>query len=166
MNLNRTTSTLTDEWNIHSIFSLRSVTSALFLLMIMGCSTVKTNDLPPEKLQNQIASGRLIQKGDHVTVNTDKGQRYEIEVTQVSEDSIWGEEAFLSNEEVIDENAEITNQTFEMRPVEIPIVEIVSIEKRELTPVGAAGAAAGAVGLTYFVFVLLPALLVGAIAGF
>ena len=164
-NLNRTASVRANVLKPRSMGPARLIVSAWFLVMIVGCSTVKTEDLPPNDLQNQIASGELIQAGDRVTVNTDKGGRHELEVTRISDDSIWGEETVRQNEEAINENAEISNQTIETRPVEIPIVEIVSIEKRELTPVGAAGAAAGAVGLMYFVWVLLPVLLVGAMAG-
>lgn len=165
MNLKRTTSMLTNIRRPQSIGPTRSVASTWLLAMIVGCSTVKTSNLPPDKLQNQIASGGLIQKGDYITINTDEGRQYELEITEVSEDSIMGEETFRKNEEVINENADISNQTLETRIVEIPITEIVSIEKRELTPVGAAGAAAGTVGLMYFVWFLLPALLVGAMAG-
>ena len=165
MKLKRTPSMLTIVWKPQLIGPARSVISAWLLVMILGCSTVKTNDLPPDELQNQIASGDLIQQGDYVTINTEKGQRYEVKIIQISEHSIRGEETLRKNEGVINENAEVSNQTIETRPIEIPIVEIVSIEKRELTPVGAAGAAAGTVGLMYCVWILLPALLVGAMAG-
>jgi len=164
-NLIRTTGVRTNVLKPRSIGPARWVVSAWFLVMIVGCSTVKTEDLSPNDLQKKIASGELIQKGDRVTVNTDKGRRYELELTQISDESISGEETVRQNEEEINENAEISHQPIETRPVEIPIVEIVSIEKRELTPVGAAGAAAGAVGLMYLVWVLLPVLLVGAMAG-
>ena len=149
----------------HSIGAAGLIVSVGLLVLTMGCSTFRTSDLPPDELQNEIASGTLIQKGDHVAVTMDKGHRYELEITRVSEDRIWGEQAFQKYETVINEVADISNQTTVTRPVEIPIAEIVTIEKRELTPAGATGAAAAAVGLVYFVWVLVPALLVGAIVG-
>ena len=164
--LKRTTGMNTNGWKLPSTGTARLIIAACLLLMTVGCSTFQANDLPPDELQSEIASGNLIQRGDHLAITTDQGRRYELEITRISEDSVWGEEAFQKHETVINENADVSVQTIETRPVEIPIVEIVAIDKREATPVGAAGAAAGAVGLLYFIWVLAPALLVGAIVGF
>jgi hypothetical protein len=149
--------------------NLNFVMSMFPALIICGCSTVQTSDLPPAELQDQIATGQLIKPGDRVTVTTIQGMEYDLEITRVTENSIEGQENVPEHHQQIDENANISLQTVHGESVEIPVAEISAIETRELTPLGKGAAATGAVvavgGMMYFMYFLLPTLLVSAVAG-
>lgn len=143
--------------------------SIFLALVVGGCSSVQTIDLPPDELQDQITAGQLVKPGDHVTVTTNQGVTYELEISRVTEKSVEGQVEALENQQTIDGNAEISVQAVDKSLVVIPLSEIRTIETRELTPVGKAATATGAVvavgGIMYFVYVLLPTLLVTAIVG-
>jgi len=149
--------------------SLKILMSTFLALIVCGCSTVQTSDLPPDELQDQIAGGQLVKPGDHVTVTTKQGITYELEITRVTATSIEGQVDVPVSQPTIDENADISMQTVHRSPVEIPVTDISTIGTREMTPVGQAAAATGAVvavgGIMYFVYVLLPTLLVTAVVG-
>lgn len=152
-----------------SVSIVRAMTSLFLALVVCGCSTVQTSDLPPEELQDQIADRGLVKPGDHVSITTSQGMTYELEITQVTEQSVKGLEVAIEPQQTVDENADISVQTVRRNPVDIPVAEIRTIETRELTPMGKAASATGAVvavgGVMYFIYILLPALLVSAIVG-
>jgi hypothetical protein len=149
--------------------SLITLMSTFLAFINCGCSTVQTSDMPPGELQDQIATGQLVKPGDHVTVSTSQGITYELVISRVTEKSIEGQVDAPANQQTIDENADISMQTVHKSSVEIPVAEIRSIETRELTSVGGAAAATGAFvaagGIMYFMYVLLPTLVVSALVG-
>jgi len=144
---------------------LKTVIFSAVFMIICACSTVKTSSLPPGQLHHQIASGELIQKGDQVTISSFDGKKYDLKIIGVIDASVWGKENVMKEVEAIDDNAVVENQVFEKQIIKIPIVDIVSIESREATAIGYAGAVAVGVGLAYLLYFLLPALLVGAMVG-
>lgn len=143
--------------------------SILLALHICGCSSVQTHELPPDQLQEQIAEGQLVKPGDRVSVTTIEGMTYALEITRVTEQSIEGLEDRPEDQQTVDENGDVSMQTVHRIPVEIPLEKIRAIETRELTPAGKAASATGAVvavgGIMYFIYFLLPALLVSALVG-
>ena len=149
--------------------SLIILLSMFLASSICGCSTVQTSDLPPAELHDQIATGQLVKPGDHVIVTTNQGITYELEITRATERSLEGREYVLLNHQVIDENADTSMQTVPGSPIEIPVAEISTIGTREVTPVGNAAAATGAAvavgGIMYFMYFLLPTLVVSAVVG-
>ena len=144
---------------------LKAVIFSAVFMIICACSTVKTSSLPPDQLHHQIASGELIQKGDQVTISSFDGKKHDLKIIGVIDDSVWGKENVMKEVEAIDDNAVVENQVFEKQIIKIPIVDIVSIESREATAIGYAGAVAVGVGMAYLLYFLLPALLVGAMVG-
>ncbi|MCZ6890353.1 MAG: hypothetical protein O7H39_17835, partial [Gammaproteobacteria bacterium] len=59
-------------------------------MTLVGCTSMKTYDLPPAELHQQIRAGELVSTGDHVVIVTSDGLR-RIVVSAVDEDSIFGE---------------------------------------------------------------------------
>ena len=149
--------------------SLRTWLPIFLSLVVCGCSTVQTTKLPPGELQDQIATGQLVKPGDQVIVTTTQGITYELEITRVTEESIKGREYLLLNHQEIDENADTSMRTVPGSLIEIPVAEIRTIGTREVTPVGKAAAATGAAvavgGIMYFMYFLLPTLVVSAAVG-
>ena len=137
---------------------------ALQIAGVAGCTHVKTTDVQSDQLRDQIASGELIQIGNHVTITTADGANHELRVTEITEDRVLGENTMVREHSVDANTLEVVPVT-ETEEIEIPIADIVSIDSRELTPVGAAGAIAGLGALTYVIYFLLPVLIVGALAG-
>jgi len=142
----------------------------LTLLVLSGCSTVQTSDMPPDELQDQIATEQIVRPGDHVSVTTIQGLTYDLEIIQVTEENIKGLADVPVDQLTIDDNAEVSMQTVQKSPVEIPLTEISTIQTRELTPAekaaataGGAGALVAAGGIMYFMYVLLPTLVVSAL---
>ena len=152
-------------WGSRFVFFAKTVISSAVLMIVCACSTVKTSSLPPDQLRHQIASGELIQKGDQVTISSFDGKKHDLKIIAVIDDSVWGKENVMKEVEAIDDNAVVENQVFEKQIIKIPIVDIVSIESREATAIGYAGAVAAGGGMAYLLYFLLPALLVGAMVG-
>jgi hypothetical protein len=148
---------------------VRATAVLLFLLALSGCSTVKTSDSPPGELQDQIATGQIIKPGDLVSVTTLQGITHDLEIVQVTEESVKGLEDVPEDQLHIDENADVSMQTMRKNLIDIPVEEIRSIQTREISPVakaaGATGAAVAVGGIMYFIYFMLPALLVGGLAG-
>lgn len=147
-----------------SVFLVRTAIAAFAVLASCSCSTVKTVDLPPDQLHEQIASGQLVHGGDSVTITTLDGSRHDLQILEVSDDSVRGEETYVPEVAVVDEHTLEQTQVTETRVIEIPVADIVSIESREPTAIGAAGVAAGAlagmVALWYLLLIALPAALI------
>lgn len=55
-----------------------------------GCTTLKSNQLPPEALQAQIRNGSIVQTGDEVSVVTKDGAEQTFIVSAVGTDAIVG----------------------------------------------------------------------------
>ncbi|WDE04840.1 hypothetical protein SG34_026595 [Thalassomonas viridans] len=62
------------------------------LLLITGCTTLKPVQLSSNELQQQLSSGQLIKAGDELKVTLIDGKQLELEVVEVTPDTIIGNE--------------------------------------------------------------------------
>jgi len=85
---------------------MKYLTIVLMLLIASGCTTLKTVELEPEQLHEQISTGNIIQVGDKVQVVTSDGMRHEFKVKAITENRIVGKD------------------------IDIPIMDIVALEIR------------------------------------
>jgi hypothetical protein len=134
------------------------------LLAICGCTSVRTTEVSSDRHRDQITSGELIRIGERVTITTADGMNYELSVTQITEDKVFGERTIV-RAGAEDESTLDVVQVTETENIEIPVVEIVAIDNREVTPIGAAGAIVGVGAFDYVLYFLVPALIVGALVG-
>ena len=88
-------------------------------ITLWGCVTVQKADASPETLRQAIRTGELVEHGDRVVIVTPSMGEQTLKVTEVDEDFIRGEKT------------------------EIPIDEIVFLEKRSVDPIKTAGVAVG-----------------------
>ena len=116
-------------------------TAVLIAAMVVagGCMNVQKVDLPPKPLQDEIRGGGVVAVGDSVTVvSTGQGEQTFV-VTEVDQDVIRG------------------------ASVDVPIDEVVSVEKRKVDPVRTGLAAYGGLYLAgvagVFVYWLVAALI-------
>lgn len=101
--------------------------------------SVKKVDRPPEAIREGIRSGDLLQPGDRIAVvSVSQGERIFV-VTEVAEDSIRGE------------------------GLEVPIDDVVALEKRSIDPVRTGLAIYGGYGVAYFA--VLGVVYLGAVLG-
>lgn len=106
---------------------------------LCGCMSVKKINQPPEAIRENIRSGDLIQPGDRIAVvSVSQGERIFV-VTEVAEDSIRGE------------------------GLEVPIDDVVALEKRSIDPVRTGLAIYGAYGVA--LFAVLGVVSLGAVLG-
>lgn len=112
---------------------------------VCGCTTYQSIDSPPEQAPNQIISNELIKNGDYVSIVTIGGKRYKLKVLEVTGDSVLGEEETELEDELLDNNFP------EKQVIEIKIVDIRSIEKKEPTLVGGIG---GLISIYWMIFIL------------
>ena len=78
----------------------------LMFLIASGCTTLKTVELEPQQLHEQISTGNIIQVGDKVQVVTSDGMRHKFKVKAITENRIVGKD------------------------IDIPIMDIVALEIR------------------------------------
>ena len=99
---------------------VRAVAMAVIAaIMMSGCVTVKKTPGTPEALREAIRTGELVRPGDRVTVMTPRIGERTLTVAEVDDDFIRGDNT------------------------QIPIDEIVALEKRHFDPVKTAGVVAG-----------------------
>jgi len=119
---------------------MKFLTIILMFLIASGCTTLKTVELEPEQLHEQISTGNIIQVGDKVQVVTSDGMRHEFKVEAITENRIVG-----------------SNWTTGIY-IDIPITDIVTLEIRspddEKTGLFAGGVLAG---VSYLLWIALPA---------
>ena len=152
-------------WESRFARFLKSVLWACMVVAVYGCSTVKTTEVPPDQLQRQIASGEVIKEGDRVTITTSRGMRYDLKIAGVESDRILGEQIVPTQTDTQDPETPQPESAADKQAVEIPIADIVSVESREPTAIGYAGAAATGLAIGYVLIILLPVALVAAAAG-
>ena len=83
----------------------------LVLLVLGGCMSVQKIDLPPEGLQDGIRNGGVVRPGDRIAVVSENQGEQVFVVTAVDQNVIRGES------------------------VEVPIEDVVTLEKRSVAPV-------------------------------
>lgn len=104
-------------------------------IMVSGCVTVKNADGSPEELRQAIRTGELVEPGERVTLVTPSMGERTFTVAEIDDDFIRGENT------------------------QVPIDEIVSLEKSRIDPVKTFGAIAG--GYLLMSLVAAVALVVG-----
>ena len=93
-----------------------------------GCMTVQKVHQPPEALRESIRSGELVGPGDRISVVTvSKGEQTLI-VTDIDQDTIFG------------------------AGIEVPIDEVVALEKQNISPARTGLAVYGGLALVPYVF--------------
>ena len=60
------------------------------LFHLVGCSTITSEDIYNEDLQEKIRNGQLIEKGDYVIIHTLDNKKYEFTVDGIDEETIEG----------------------------------------------------------------------------
>jgi len=108
-------------------------TAVLIAAMVVagGCMSVQKVELPPKPLQDEIRRGGVVAVGDHVTVvSTGQGEQTFV-VTEVDQDVIRG------------------------ASMDVPIDEVVSLEKRKVDPVRTGLAAYGGLYLAVVAGILV-----------
>lgn len=106
---------------------------ALFALLALagGCTTVNRVDITPTELRDELRTGGVVKTGDQVTVVSEVQGDLTFLVTDVDGESIKGDS------------------------VEVPINEILLLEKREFAPLRTGGAVYGG---TYLVLIAVVSL--------
>lgn len=61
------------------------------LFHLGGCSTITSEDIYNEDLQEKIRNGQLIEKGDYVIIHTLDNKKYEFTVDGIDEETIAGD---------------------------------------------------------------------------
>ncbi|MFT4927405.1 MAG: hypothetical protein ACI8WB_003512 [Phenylobacterium sp.] len=70
-------------------------------LFIQGCSSLKSVEMTPEVLQQQIVSEQMIQVGDAVTIVTADGKQHEFEVKKVDGEQVTGENVVIQIKDIV-----------------------------------------------------------------
>ena len=116
-----------------------SLSVLLILAAIGGCMNIQKVDQPPGTLQQNIRDGELIHPGDRIAVVSSRlGERIFV-VTEVDEEAVHGQ------------------------GIEVPIDDVVALEKREFDPLLTGLAIYGGIWMLPFAFfgVLIFASLLG-----
>lgn len=127
---------------------------------VLGCTTIQTTDLPPAHLSNQIILNELIKNEDYVTIITVDGIRYKLKVLEVAADRILGEEIIYQEGGLMEETTLDSFGVTETKIIEVKIVDIVSIETKELTAIGTIVGFVMALGAPYLISILVGAMVV------
>ena len=93
--------------------------AAVAAIVVSGCVTVHKADGSPEALREAIRAGELVKPGDRVTLMTPTIGERTIRVAEVDDDFVRGENT------------------------QVPIDEIVALEKKRIDPVKTAGVVVG-----------------------
>jgi uncharacterized Zn finger protein len=121
----------------------RKTVSILVIISQVGCSNVKTIDVPPEALHERIRQGDLIKVSDSVRIVTVDEKEYRFVVTGITTDEIHGKVVKVSTE--ADEIRE--------EAVTIPIDSVVAVKTQELSVGKTALLAGGVIGIMALIFI-------------
>lgn len=93
---------------------------SLVLLLLSGCTSAEKLEYPPEALRDAIRRGEVVQPGDRVAITSVGGGEQVLVISEIDDDTIRSADA------------------------EVPIEEVIALEKRKFSPVrtGLAGLAA------------------------
>jgi hypothetical protein len=133
----------------------------LFAGIASSCTSVTYTDLSIQQLHEKIAAGEIVKAGETATIVTADGKQQEVMVSGVSADSVIGKVVVppASDEDGFDHDQGVTSTD-----VTIPISDILSVEKVQVThPAGQVAVVAG-FGLAYIFALMLPAMIVAAFA--
>jgi hypothetical protein len=113
---------------------MKRFTVLVLIICLGGCTTLRPVAGNPSGLQQRIASGELLKRGDHVAVLTNDGAMHEFNVTAVSASTIDGKHESIRIDQV---------SALQKRQLNVGKTALVV----GLTVVGAATIAAVAIGL-------------------
>lgn len=134
--------------------------TAFFLIVtvfLSACTTYRPIEDDPDALQQRIRAAKALRQGDHVRVVTRDGVSHWLTVLSAEDDVLKGQ---LDNTEahapapIGDFHAE-TPQTHQESLAEIPIRDIVFVEKEQVSVGWTAAAVAGGAAAVLFVFILI-----------
>jgi hypothetical protein len=111
--------------------------SILVIINLIGCTSLQTIEVPPDKLHEQIRRENLVKVGDKVRIITEDQKEHQFVVTAIYEDEIRGKD------------------------VTVPIDSIVTLETREFS---AGKTVLLGVGITGTVLLIATALLLAVAA--
>ena len=106
---------------------MKIILPIIVLFAVCGCSTLKTVDMSPEQLRDQISRGEIVKAGDSVRIVTIDGETYKFRVTAITSDQISGKDTT------------------------VPIANIVALETRVFSGGKTAALTAGSVVLLYVI---------------
>ncbi len=87
---------------------MKGFSTSVLIITVTGCTTLRPVNLTADEIPQQISSGELLKRGDHVVIQTRDWRTHEFDITSLSGVAIGGEHE------------------------SIPVDQIHSIEKREL----------------------------------
>jgi hypothetical protein len=138
---------------------IQVIFTVVMLFVCGACTSTTFTDLSQQQLQEKIVAGEIIQPGGEVIIVTKDGKQHNLIVASISEDSVVGKESSRPEgaEDGFDENQDVV-----FTDISIPVTDIVSVEKLEIThPAGQAAVIAG-FSLAVVLLLALPAAIVGA----
>jgi hypothetical protein len=80
---------------------MKYLTLVLSVFLLIGCTSIKPVELPPEKLQERILNGSLISVGDKIQVVTSDGVRSTFEVVSIDGESISSKDQKIHIKDII-----------------------------------------------------------------
>ena len=129
--------------------------------IVSSCTSVTYTDLSIQQLHEKIAAGEIVRPGETATIATLDGEQHEITVSAVGADSVTGKVAAnrASNTDGFEQDQGVT-----FIDLTIPINDILSVEKVQVTHPAAQAAVATGLGAVYIFLLMLPAVIIGAFA--
>ncbi len=126
-----------------------------------SCTSVTFTDLSIQQLHEKIAAGEIVGPGETATIGTVDGGQHEVVVSAVRADSVIGKVAVSR---ASDADGFEQNQGPTFTDLTIPIDDILSVEKVQVTNPTAQAAIVTGFGVGYMLLLALPAIIIGAIA--
>lgn len=111
------------------------------VLVLGGCSTMRSVEMPPDELHRAIRAGELLTPGERVQLVTVDGTQAELTVTEIDDQSIRGKDGA------------------------VPVDDVVALRTRQVSAGKTTLLVGGAVGMGVLIAVLVaPALILAAAA--
>ena len=129
--------------------------------MVSSCTSVTFTDLSIQQLHEKIAAGEIVRPGETATIATVDGQQHEIMVSAITAESVIGKVG-ASTASDADDFAHGKDVPF--IDTSIPINDILSVEKVQVTNPAAQAAIVTGFGVGYMFLLALPTIIIGAIA--
>jgi len=77
------------------------ITSILVIINLIGCTSLKTIEAPPDKLHEQIRHENLVKVGDKVRIITEDQKEQQFVVIAVNGDEIRGEDVAIPIDSIV-----------------------------------------------------------------
>jgi len=129
--------------------------------MVSSCTSVTFTDLSIQQLHEKIAAGEIVRPGETATIATVDGQQHEITVSAITAESVIGKVGASTASDADD--FEHGNDV-PFIDTSIPINDILSVEKVQVTNPAAQAAIVTGFGVGYMFLLALPTIIIGAIA--